>query len=437
MKIQIILPYEVKYILGALHENGYESYVVGGCVRDSFLGRIPGDFDITTSALPDEVTGIFGEKYTIPTGIKYGTVTVLVNGQGFEVTTYRVDLEYKDGRRPEGVRFSSSINEELGRRDFTINAMAYNEDYGIIDLFSGLEDLQKKIIRCVGDPGTRFKEDGLRMMRAVRFAAQLGFEIEKDTLDSISKNSSLLKRVSSERIMVELNKTLLSDNPSKLRLFFSTGLMEYMMPEVVQAFKTSDGNSLEETIKVIENIEPVLHLRMAVFLSCLAVSQGDDSKGRGREDIKTLRTILRRLKYDNLTRAKIISKFENSNVVVDVDKRSIRRLLCYMGEENLRDILKIKKAYVMASGFCEDKYSKLEAAQKNLDEIIDNNECFSIKGLSIDGHDLIKLGIEGKEIGTVLKRLLGLVVEDPSINTKDKLIDLIKTYSNIREYRPL
>jgi len=237
--VKIVLPEAVRKIIQTLSANGFEAYAVGGCVRDSLLKQTPSDWDITTSCPPEKIKDLF--KKTIDTGLKHGTVSVLLENEVYEVTTFRLDGDYKDGRHPSSVSFTHSLEEDLARRDFTINAMAYNETKGLIDPFDGLGDLQNKIIRCVGTPDTRFLEDALRMLRAVRFAAQKGFSIEEQTLSSIQKNAALVKKLSAERIISEITKILLSDDVFKIKTLYYTGLLAYIMPEMVHCFETQQN----------------------------------------------------------------------------------------------------------------------------------------------------------------------------------------------------
>ena len=273
----IQLPEKVKYMIDTLMEAGYEAYAVGGCIRDSILGRKPEDWDITTSARPMQVKQLF--KRTIDTGIQHGTVTVMISGEGFEVTTYRIDGEYEDGRHPREVEFTASLLEDLRRRDFTINAMAYNEKEGLVDAFSGRKDLEKKLIRCVGNPKERFEEDALRMMRAVRFAAQLGFSIEKGTRDAITELAGNLAKVSAERIQVELVKLLVSNHPGEFMTAYETGLTQVFLPEFDAMIDTPQNNKHhcynvgKHTIEAVKNSpqDKIIRLTMLLHLSLIHI----------------------------------------------------------------------------------------------------------------------------------------------------------------------
>ena len=310
---KISLPAKVARILNTLGEHGYEAYAVGGCVRDSLLGRMPQDWDITTSARPEQVKALF--RHTIDTGIQHGTVTVMLDHEGFEVTTYRIDGEYEDARHPKEVAFTANLLEDLKRRDFTINAMAYNEVTGLVDAFDGIGDLERGVIRCVGNAMERFSEDALRMLRAVRFAAQLGFSIERETQEAIAGLAGNIKKVSAERIQVELVKLLTSPNPGELKVAYRTGLTAVFLPEFDMMMETPQNNPHhcysvgEHTLKAIEAVPADKVLRLTMLLHDIAkpACKTTDKKGvdhfyghpvRGSE---MARGILRRLKFDNDT----------------------------------------------------------------------------------------------------------------------------------------
>ena len=268
MKLRI--PAEVKYILDILKGRGFEAYIVGGCVRDAVLARTPNDWDITTSARPEDVKAAF--RRTVDTGIAHGTVTVLVHDESFEVTTYRIDGAYEDGRHPSSVTFTPNLTDDLMRRDFTVNAMAYNEKDGLVDPYGGMDDLQRKCIRCVGDPDERFSEDALRVLRAVRFSAQLGFSIENETLKALSRHAENLRKISAERIQTELVKLLVSPHPGMIRTLYETGITRVILPEFDAMMETPQNtpyhmyNVGEHTIKTMEAIEPDRLLRLTMLL---------------------------------------------------------------------------------------------------------------------------------------------------------------------------
>lgn len=395
----INIPTKVETIIECLELNGYEAYIVGGCVRDSLLGKIPNDWDITTNATPNEIINIF-EK-TIPTGIKHGTVTVLVDNILFEVTTYRIDGEYSDGRHPDSVKFTESINKDLSRRDFTINAMAYNPQKGVVDIFDGCKDLDKKLIRCVGNPSIRFEEDALRMLRAIRFSAQLNFTIEETTINSIKEKSPLIKEVSIERIQSEINKILLFDS-SKLYLLKKVRLLEYIIPEIC--------DDLSEILIFTNNIESNLHLKLTMLFRNMSLD--------------STHYVLRRLRYDNKTinRVLILSKYRDYNI--ELDRISIKRILNKLGDLTLfEDLIKLKMANLSNK---DPEILNLLNIQKRANIIIQQKECFMIKDLALNGKDLISIGVNrGREIGETLDKLLEIVIEKPELNNKDELSKIV------------
>lgn len=395
----INIPTKVETIIECLELNGYEAYIVGGCVRDSLLGKIPNDWDITTNATPNEIINIF-EK-TIPTGIKHGTVTVLVDNILFEVTTYRIDGEYSDGRHPDSVKFTESINKDLSRRDFTINAMAYNPKKGVVDIFDGCKDLDKKLIRCVGNPSIRFEEDALRMLRAIRFSAQLNFTIEETTINSIKEKSPLIKEVSIERIQSEINKILLFDS-SKLYLLKKVRLLEYIIPEIC--------DDLSEILIFTNNIESNLHLKLTMLFRNMSLD--------------STHYVLRRLRYDNKTinRVLILSKYRDYNI--ELDRISIKRILNKLGDLTLfEDLIKLKMANLSNK---DPEILNLLNIQKRANIIIQQKECFMIKDLALNGKDLISIGVNrGREIGETLDKLLEIVIEKPELNNKDELSKIV------------
>ena len=313
----LTIPEKVEFIINKLETAGFEAYAVGGCVRDSILGRKPDDWEITTSAKPEQVKALF--RRTVDTGLQHGTVTVMIDKEGFEVTTYRVDGEYEDGRHPKEVTFTASLEEDLKRRDFTINAMAYNTSSGLVDMFGGLEDIKKKIIRCVGNPLERFTEDALRIMRAVRFSAQLGFEIEKETKAALSVIAPNLKNVSAERIETELVKLLVSPHPDYLRTAWETGITKEFLPEFDACMNTEQNTPHhcwtvgEHTLHSLLNVPCDKVLRLTMLLHDIGKPKVKTTDENGRDHFKThgsvgekmAKEILRRLKFDNDTIRKV------------------------------------------------------------------------------------------------------------------------------------
>ncbi|MDF2505875.1 CCA tRNA nucleotidyltransferase [Clostridium sp.] len=440
--IKIELPQDVKLIINILENNNFSAYAVGGCIRDSLLGRKPKDYDITTNALPIDVIKIFKELgcQVIPTGLKHGTITILINKTPYEITTFRIDGEYSDNRHPDNVQFTTLLKDDLSRRDFTINSMAYNDTEGLIDYFGGINDLNNKIIRCVGDSNDRFNEDALRMLRACRFSAQLGFEIEEKTFLAIICNDELIKNVSKERVQSELNKILLSDHPDYISQLYIYEILDDILPEYADCFECTQinpyhvynvGTHIKESIK---QIETKLSLRLAMLFHDIAKPQCkitdeqgiDHFYGHAEESSKIAEIILRRLKYDNTTIDKVTTLIKYHDIEITSNKQ-IRKLLNKIGEENLRDLLKVKEADIKAQNpdFYEDRHNHLLEVENKINEIVEQQQCFSLKDLDINGHDLIKLGYKGKEIGYLLNGLLEQVLDNPELNSKDELLKLL------------
>ena len=431
--MKIILPDKVKTIINTLCSHGYEAYAVGGCVRDSLLGRVPGDWDITTSAQPEETKKLF--KRTFDTGIEHGTVTVLIDGEGFEVTTYRIDGEYEDSRHPLEVQFTRNLEEDLKRRDFTINAMAYNDESGIVDIFGGMQDLERKIIRCVGNAEERFGEDALRILRAVRFAAQLGFEIEEETKEGIRKLAPTLANISAERIQVELVKMLTSANPQLIREAYELGITKIILPEFDRMMETEQEtphhiyNVGEHTIQAIGNVRADKVLRLTMLLHDIAkpdMKTVDESgkahfKGHAFEGEKRAKEILRRLKFDNDTMRKVTKLVGFHDDRIQARTNCVRRAMNKMGEDLFPLYLEVVGADILAQieYHREEKLRNLKEVRNCYEEILEKKQCVSLKTLAITGSDLIALGMKpGKEIGETLNRLLDLVIEDPELNEK-------------------
>lgn len=438
MKIEMTK--DVSFILDTLNKNNFEAYIVGGCVRDSLLKRQLRDWDITTSALPEEIIKLFDK--TIPTGIKHGTVTVVINKENYEVTTYRIDGEYSDNRHPDEVVFTRSLKEDLSRRDFTVNALAYNEVEGLVDMFNGIEDLKNKTIRCVGDPNKRFTEDALRMLRAIRFACQLRFSIEKDTYEAIGSNYHLLKNVSSERIRDELDKILMSPVPSRgIIMLQETKLLDNIIPELNESVGFDqknphhDKNVFDHIMAVLDNSIESLPVRLGALLHDIGKPRTFtiDKKGIGHfyghniVSAEMSEVILKRLKYDNATIKKVlIIVTEHMSAYNNMKNKTLKKFISRVGVENLDDLFELQIADSKGHKKNAD-YSPILKRKNDVKKILDNGEPFTVSQLKITGDDLIKLGVKpGKEIGVVLKDLLEKVMEKPELNTKEKLLDIAK-----------
>lgn len=437
--MRVELPVDVKNIIETLGKNGYEAFAVGGCVRDTLLLRLPGDWDITTSAKPEEVKALF--SHTIDTGIQHGTVTVMMNRVGYEVTTYRIDGEYEDARHPKEVIFTGNLVEDLKRRDFTINAMAYNDRVGVVDEFDGMQDLADKVIRCVGNPIERFSEDALRMLRAVRFAAQLGFTIDEATKAAIRELAPTLAKVSKERIAVELVKILVSDHPEELRTAYQLGLTRVFMPEFDVAMETIQNNHHhkytvgEHSIVAMQHVQPERMIRLIMLLHDLAkpvVLTTDDRGydhfvGHTQAGADMAKGILRRLKFDNATIDFVYRMVKHHDDRPPMDNMAlVRRRISEIGLENMPMMIEIKRADILAQSEheFESKMAYVDDLERAYKEVLEKNYCVNKKDLSVNGKDLIAMGMKpGEEIGVVLDLLFDIVINDPKLNEREKLLE--------------
>ena len=439
----IQLPENVKFIIQTITDAGYEAYAVGGCIRDSILGREPDDWDITTSATPYQVKELF--RRTIDTGIQHGTVTVMLDKEGYEVTTYRIDGEYEDSRHPKEVIFTPNLIEDLKRRDFTINAMAYNDEKGLVDVFDGMKDIEKKIIRCVGNPIERFTEDALRMMRAVRFSAQLGYEIEAETREAIKQLAPNLSHISAERIQVELVKLVTSPHPENLRIAWETGITAVVLPEFDVCMQTEQNNPHhcynvgEHTLKAMEAVRPDKVLRLTMLFHDIGKpaklttdEEGiDHFYGHPKLSEEMSRNILRRLKFDNNTIYLVTNLVRYHDYKVEPVQRNVRRAIMKIGEDIFPLLFEVKQADTDAQSdhLRQDKIKNLEAVREIYEQIITEKQCVSLKTLAVTGRDLIDAGMEpGRELGEVLKELLDYVIEDPSRNERELLLKEAQKY---------
>lgn len=440
--MKILLPEKVNRIICTLQENGYEAYAVGGCVRDSILGRIPDDWDITTSATPQETKALFSR--TFDTGIEHGTITVLLDKDAFEVTTYRVDGKYEDSRHPSEVTFTRSLKEDLLRRDFTINAMAYNDSEGLVDIFGGMEDLENKTIRCVGDASARFGEDALRILRAVRFAAQLGFQIEEETQKGIVELAPTLANISAERIQVELIKMLVSPNPGMLQTAYELGITKVILPEFDIMMDTAQENPHHKytvgvhTLKAIEAIRADKVLRLTMLFHDIAkpLMKKMDEQGIAHfkmHDVKgaeMTKQILRRLKFDNDTMNKVVRLVQYHDYRMPAEPKNVRRAVNKIGEDLFPYYIEVRRADTLAQSeyLQEEKLQNIQDVKSCYEEILEKKECVSLRTLAVTGSDLIACGMKpGKEIGLVLEKLLDYVIEHPEANKKETLLSLCNT----------
>ena len=440
-RITIQMPQAVREIIEVLEGAGYEAFAVGGCVRDAVLGREPADWDITTSAMPEEVKALFSR--TIDTGIQHGTVTVMKDHVGYEVTTYRIDGEYEDARHPKEVSFTSNLVEDLKRRDFTINAMAYNDRVGIVDEFDGIGDLEHKIIRCVGEPKERFGEDALRILRAVRFSAQLGFGIDEATKEAMKALAKNLEKISAERIQVELVKLLVSDHPDYLRVAYETGITAVVLPEFDECMKCEQNNPFhiytvgEHTLHSLLQVEndKVLRLTMLFhdFGKPMTHSKNEEgiSKFYGHPGVSSemAREIMRRLKFDNDTTDKVKKLVAEHDRFIKNEPNRVRRALSKITKDLFPYFLKVRRADILAQNpeIQEERLAELAELTRLYEEILEKEQAVSIKELEIDGKDLLTAGVkQGKQIGDILSNLLELVLEEPEKNEKEILLSHVK-----------
>ena len=429
------LPEAVKYIIDELNRRGHEAYAVGGCVRDALLGREPEDWDVTTSAEPQEIKDIF--PVTIDTGIQHGTVTVRIDGENYEVTTFRTDGNYADHRRPEEVYFTKSLEEDLLRRDFTINAMAWSTGH-LVDLYGGQQDLANGIIRCVGDPFERFTEDALRILRAFRFAAQLDFVIEEQTREAIKAHREDLRYISAERIQTEMTKILTSPHPEIIRDMYELGVTEVILPEFDPLMKVEQRNphhclsAGEHTIKAMQKIEPTPVLRWTMLIHdmgkavCHQFEDGKDKyKGHAKVSEQYARDIMKRMKMDNATSRAVTKLVRVHDDRMPAEPRTVRRAINRIGEDLFEDYCKVRRADVLAQSMYlrEEKIKNLDDIDALYKQILEEKQCVSLKDLAVTGSDLIAEGVApGPEIGEILQQMLEWVIDDPAMNEKEKLL---------------
>lgn len=435
--MEMKLPEKITDILRRLEKGGFEAFVAGGAVRDMIMGREPHDYDIATSARPDQIKQLFDR--TIDTGIKHGTVTVVENGIGYEVTTFRKDGEYHDGRHPKNVHFVNDIFEDCKRRDFTINAMMYNPNGCLKDYFGGVEDIKRKQIKCVGDVHIRFMEDALRMMRAVRFSAILGFDIESETADAIKKCAPLITNVSGERILAELNKILLSSNPYAVSKLHELGLLKYIIPQLEKCFGEPQKNKYhiydvgEHIMQTVKNTKCDLVLRWAALLHDVgkpSVSSVDSDGiihfyGHHRVSCTMAEDILYKLHMDKDTIKKIIVLIENHDVRVDTAAPAVKRMMARTGEKLFLKLMDLQIADNAAKNpeYFPEKKRRIEILKEIYKEILSAGEPYRISDLVVNGRDLMRLGYKpGRIISDTLKALLDEVIINPYLNERDYLI---------------
>lgn len=444
MKIE--LPKKVLFIINNLQLHGYEAFAVGGCVRDSILARRPQDWDITTSAKPEEIKKLF--RRTIDTGIEHGTVTVLFGKDSFEVTTYRIDGAYEDSRHPKEVQFTNRLEEDLRRRDFTINAMAYNDQVRLVDVFGGMQDLNHHLIRCVGDPEERFSEDALRILRAVRFSAQLNFPIESATADAIRKLAPNLQNISAERIQAELVKLLVSPHPERIRDAYELGLTKVILPEwdamegVAQNTPHHKYDVAEHTLRALKNVKRDKILRLTMLFHDMGKPMMKTTDENGRDHFRghalvseeLARSILHRLKFDNETIRTVTKLVCYHDYRVEATPKNVRRAMNRIGVELFPYYLAVR----LADAKAQSPYQKREKIENIVEmrqlyqEIIKKQECVTLRQLAVGGRELMDLGMKpGRELGSMLSELLEYVLDDPARNDKEILCAYVKNKLNL------
>ena len=444
--MKINLPEKVLMIINNLQFHGYEAYAVGGCVRDSILARQPEDWDITTSARPQEIKRIF--RRTVDTGIEHGTVTVLVGKDSFEVTTYRVDGEYEDNRHPKEVRFTNKLEEDLRRRDFTINAMAYNDEVRLVDVFGGMQDLNHHLIRCVGDPRERFSEDALRILRAVRFSAQLDFPVEPETAAAVREMAPSLRNISAERIQAELVKLLVSPNPERIRDAYELGITKVILPEwdamegVAQNTPHHKYTVAEHTVRALKNVKQDKVLRLTMLFHDMGKPRAKTTDENGRDHFKghalisekIAGKVLRRLKFDNETIRKVTRLVCYHDYRMEATPKNVRRAMNRIGVELFPYYLAVRLADVKAQSPYRrrEKIENIVAVRELYRKALLEDECVTLRQLAVSGRELMDLGMKpGRELGSMLSELLEYVIDDPARNRKDILCDYVKEKLNL------
>ena len=435
------IPSGARHILQTLTAAGHEAHLVGGCVRDLLRGVEPHDWDICTSARPEETETCFAGHRIIETGLKHGTVTVLEGDEPYEITTYRTEGPYSDSRRPDFVKFVSSLEADLARRDFTMNAIAMGLDGGLRDPFGGVDDIKAGVIRCVGEPAQRFQEDGLRVMRALRFGAVFGYEIEEKTAQAIHENHHMLEHVAAERINVELCKLLVGSKAGEILRQYPDVLCEFW-PELGPLVTLEQNNpwhcwdGWEHTIHTVEAAPPELLLRLTMLLhdiskpNCKSTDEKgiDHFYGHPAVSAKLADQMLRELKFDNKTRERVVTLVEHHDVQIPNRDRSIRKWLGRLGPETFFQLLEVKRADGMGQSYklVEDRLIQLKEMKEKAKEIVAQGQCFSLKDLAVNGRDVIAAGVApGPEVGRVLNKLLDQVLNEETPNKQESLLRLI------------
>lgn len=436
------IPEKAKIIFQLLEDSGFECYLVGGCVRDMLMGKAPHDTDITTNATPEEIKAVFSDYHTIDIGIKHGTITVMIEGEPIEITTYRKESAYSDGRHPDSVSFTHNITDDLSRRDFTVNAIAYSPTKGTVDPFGGQSDINSKTLRCVGTPAERFTEDSLRILRGLRFASVLGFSIDKDTEDAMYDCRELIKIVSPERIYTEITKLLCGQNAGEIIKNYSD-ILAIPLPEIkeMKGFEQHNFHHIYDvlghTAKVVDSVYPAVHLRLAALFhdcgkpDCFSLDDNGVGHFYSHASISAHKAneALLRLRCDTATREKVVKLVKIHDTPIEPDIKTVRRKLQKYGENLFFDLIKLQRGDNMGLSpdylYRQETYDKLESLAR---QIIEENQCFSLKDLAVNGRDMMGLGLKGKDIGSALDELLKAVMDDRCANDKESLIKYYHSY---------
>lgn len=435
------VPPQVNTALERLEGAGYEALLVGGAVRDYVRdGRAAKDWDITTNALPEQVKQVFSDYHLIETGLKHGTVTVMIDHEPLEITTYRIDGDYTDHRHPDAVRFTRSLREDMERRDFTMNALAYNPRLGVVDLVGGRADIEDGIIRCVGEPDRRFQEDGLRILRGLRFASVYGMRLEATTSSAIHRNKDLLQNIAAERIREELTKLLCGRGAAAILRDYAD-VIAVPIPELAPMFGFEQHNPhhdkdvWEHTIAVVDSIQPQPVLRWAALLhdagkpQCFAI--GDDGLGHfyghAAKSTSIADSVLGRLRFDNASRERIVRLVRYHDMPITAERKRIKRLMSKHGEEAARQLIALHRADACGqSALCEPRLAVFDEAAGLIDELLAEETCFALKDLSIKGEDVMALGFRGREVGKALQACLDAVLDERIHNDRDELLAFLK-----------
>ncbi len=437
----IQIPPHAERILTLLNQAGYKAYVVGGCVRDALLSKTPKDWDICTSALPDEMERVFQGFRVVETGLKHGTLTVVLDGIPYEITTFRVDGAYTDHRHPDGVTFVTDVREDLARRDFTVNAMAYHPAEGLIDAFGGQEDLRRGVIRCVGQPEERFREDALRILRAMRFASVYGFTIDEETAKAAHELKETLSLVAAERIRAELGKLLCGQGCGNILRAYRD-ILGQILPQLVPMFDFPQCTPhhrfdvWEHTVRSVENVPAAEVLRFAMLLhdagKPATFTRDEDGVGHfcghAACSEKIAEAVMTRLRMDKATAQRVILLVKHHDIDLSADSRLLKRRLNQFGEEALRQLIDVQEADQLAKGTCDPTEIRASAAalRQALDALLASAPCFTLKDLAVNGRDIAALGAKGSTIGGILQHLLSCVMDDVLPNEKDSLMQEAK-----------